>query len=101
MESYMKNHFESAPMKIGKHFWRIVITPQGYTEYQFRTPPTRLKNFTVMDITWHGQREWPGYNFNDGMYAGLPKTLCKLWEVNRVEIERILHGKEPAQAKLL
>jgi hypothetical protein len=101
MESVMQNHFESAPMKIGKHFWRIVITPQGYTEYQFRTPPVRLRNFTFMDFTWHGETEWPGYDINDGTYSGLPKTLRKLWEANRVAIERILHGKEPVQMELL
>jgi hypothetical protein len=100
MESNMQNLYESPPMRIGKHFWRIVITPQGYTEYQFRKPPTRLSDFTVMDTTWHRHREWPGYDFDDGIYAGLPKSIQRLWEANRVEIERILHGKEPAQGEL-
>jgi hypothetical protein len=44
----MQNLYESPPMRIGKHFWRIVITPRGCTEYQFRTPPTRLKNLRVL-----------------------------------------------------
>jgi hypothetical protein len=38
---------------------------------------------------------------NDGTYGGLPRTLRKLWEANRVSIERIIDGKEPAQMALL
>jgi hypothetical protein len=87
-------------MESGKHQWRIVITAQGYTEYQFRSPPVRLRNFTYTEFTWHHYREWPGYDHND-TFDGLPRTLRKLWEVNRVTIERILHGKEPAQMELL
>ena len=55
----------------------------------------------VTDDTWRNYREWPRYDFNDGTYGGLPRTLRKLWEANRMEIERIRHGKEPAQMELL
>jgi hypothetical protein len=105
----MQNHFESAPMKIGKHFWRIVVRdyemPNGKvtrcTAYEFKRPPIKAGGFMVTDDTWRNYREWPGYDFDDGTYGGLPKTLRKLWEVNRVEIERILHGKESAQMELI
>lgn len=96
----MQNLFESLPMWIGKHQWRVVVTSRGYTEYEFRKQPLRLANCTLVDFTWHHSREWPAYDFND-TYYGLPRTLSKLWEANRVEIERILHGKEPAQRALL
>jgi hypothetical protein len=109
MEINMQNHFESAPMKIGKHFWRIVIhdyeMPHGRatqcTAYEFKRSPIKAGDFMVTDDTWRNYREWPGYDFNDGTYGGLPRTLRKLWDRNRVEIERILHGTEPAQRELI
>jgi hypothetical protein len=109
MESTMQNLYESPPMKIGKHFWRIVVRsyemPDGRvtrcTAYEFKRPAIKAGGFMVTDDTWRSHREWPGYDFNDGTYGGSPKTLRKLWEANRVEIERIIHGKEPAQMELL
>jgi hypothetical protein len=101
METAMQNIYESPPMKIGKHQWRIVITPQGYTQYEFKRPPIKLGGFMVTDDTWRNYREWPEYDINDGTYGGMPRTLRKLWEANRLEIERILYGKEPAQMELL
>jgi len=70
------------------------------SRFQWKKPPLCFEGFVVLDDVWHHEREWPGYDFNDGTYGGLPRTLRKLWEANRVEIERILHGKEPAQRVL-
>ena len=101
METAMQNIYESPPMCIGKHLWRIIVTPEGHTRYEFKRAPIKFGEFIVTDITWRNYRQWLGYDFNDGTYGGLPRTLRKLWEANRMEIERIRHGKEPAQMELL
>jgi hypothetical protein len=95
----MQHLFASLAMIIGKHQWRIIVTPEGHTRYEFKRPPIKVGGFMVTDNSWRNYREWPGYDFNDGTYGGLPRTLRKLWEANRVEIERILYGKKPAQGR--
>ena len=38
-------------------------------------------------------KEWPRYNINDGMYAGCPKTLVKLYNLNKAAIVAALGDK--------
>ena len=82
------NHYESNPVKIGKHEWRVIVfTHPCYgrcTEYQFRRTNTDY---------WHEDKRWPGYNGNDGTYAGCPKTLAqKVYYPNKPAIDAALMG---------
>jgi hypothetical protein len=63
---------------------RIVAIPQGHRE------------------PWKSEEDWPSYNINDGMYAGLPRTLKKLYERHEAEIKSALRGVpyESPQAEL-
>ena len=67
----------SNSMKIGKHFWRIVVEPSRYggncTEYQYNM--ARSNGLSV----WLTETSWPRYNSND-TYNGIPKSLKRLWE---------------------
>jgi hypothetical protein len=38
--------------------------------------------------SWHSQRDWPTHNLNDGMYLGLPRTLARLYEREKPELDR-------------
>jgi hypothetical protein len=92
--------YATPPMTIGKHEWRLIVYPHytgsNVTSYQWRGDA---------EDYWRDQRDWPRYNFNDGMYMGLPKTLVRLHEQHRGEIEAALKGipyqsPEPPQAEL-
>lgn len=91
----MANHFESAPMLIGKTKWRIVVRdgnnvyrPGRVTEYQFWE-----SNFGLG--YWASQRDWKTYDIND-TYFGMPRSLKKIFVANRENIEIALTGLEPA-----
>jgi hypothetical protein len=98
---YDKYHpiYATPPMTIGKHEWRLIVYPYytggNVTSYQWRGDA---------EDYWRDQRDWPRYNFNDGMYMGLPKTLVRLHEQHRGEIEAALKGipypPQPQQAEL-
>uniref|UniRef100_A0A6M3JTI5 Uncharacterized protein n=1 Tax=viral metagenome TaxID=1070528 RepID=A0A6M3JTI5_9ZZZZ len=81
------NLFESEPMKIGKHQWRVTVyTHPSYgncSEYEWR--------YDEHD-RWKSMREWPRYDSNDGMYSGCPRTLVKLYFKNKPDIDKHLIG---------
>jgi hypothetical protein len=79
--------YATPPMTIGKHEWRLIVYPHysgsNVTQYQWRGH---------VEDYWRPQQDWPRYNFNDGMYLGLPKTLTNLHAQHRDEIEAALKG---------
>lgn len=84
----------SPPMKIGKTFWRFVVLPSRYgpglvTDYEWLN--TEYSNAGI----WYPSNQWRSYNINDGMYAGLPKTLRKLWQLHSREYERLCAALDP------
>lgn len=89
---WTKTEFASEPMKIGKKEWRVIVYQSkqyGFvTSYQFRIPADRTWDHKA--TLWADMVEWPSYNSNDGMYAGCPKTLVKLYNNNKTQIEKAL-----------
>lgn len=88
--------FESQPMKIGKHEWRVVVMPSRYrqgncTEYQFRR---------IGDNYWKPGYDWPRYDINDGMYLGMPRSLVRLYDRHKSELEAWLKGEPERQTYL-
>ncbi len=80
--------FTSPAMKIGKAFWRFVVLPSRHgaglvTDYEWLN--TEYSDTGI----WYPSDQRRGYDHNDGMYAGLPKSLRKLWEIYRHEYERL------------
>lgn len=60
----------SEPMTIGKHEWRLRYEVSGTINYEWRRPPAQ---------SWRHYRDWPTYDFNNGMTLGLPKGLKRLF----------------------
>jgi hypothetical protein len=59
-------------------------TSQRYTAHQF----------TLSDSNqWLDYHEWPSYNFNDGCFAGLPRSLANKWLDSWGEIKAVLAGE--------
>lgn len=81
----MKIYYTTQAMKIGKHEWRMVVKDHYLggrcTSFQF----VRQNEFY-----WSDGREWPSYNINDGMYLGLPKSLRRLYNAHKDEINQAL-----------
>ena len=83
----MSTVYESLPMQIGKHEWRAVVKPSTYfpgehvIEYQWRR---------YADDFWRRDTTWPTYNHNDGSYAGLPRTLRKLYDREKPQLAPFL-----------
>ena len=84
----------SEPLTIGKHAWRLVQyrdttsryvadettgirhlveKPAIFVGYEWRRLDERFEY-------WRQAREWPKYDFNDGQYLGLPRSLRKLYD---------------------
>lgn len=84
----------SEPMTIGKHEWRLVQYRDTSTDYvtdeasgvgRFVDVRTTFVGYEWRRLGeryeyWRQARDWPKYDFNDGMYLGLPRTLRKLYE---------------------
>jgi len=89
--------YESKPITIGKHEWRVIVMPfyLGGTclEYQWRRLDTFGLPATFRD-PWRGEEDWPSFNGND-TYCGLPRTLKKLYDREKAELDRHLNGIEP------
>lgn len=64
--------FESNPIKIGKHQWRMKIYTHSIygncTDYEWKDP------YGI----WRSMKQWPRYDLND-TYNGCPKSLSKLF----------------------
>lgn len=80
--------FKSEPMRIGKTWWRLVVVRGTYspvvTDFEFYR-----RSGAALNNCWYESSEHPRYNHNDGMYAGLPKGLVKLYHKHKHEYERI------------
>src|SRR5689334_8485785 len=91
--------YATPPMRIGKHEWRMTVQPSRYgrgnvTEYQWR-PADASARPEEYRVPWKGEEDWPRYNSHDGMYAGLPRTLKKLYGQHEAEIKAALKGTTP------
>ena len=97
----MRNYFfTSEPMKIGKKEWRVVVydaqaylDTYAFSDYEWRYPAyINQQTGQVIQAAdpWRSMADWPTYNSNDGMYAGCPKTLRRLYDQHRPEIEKAL-----------
>ena len=86
--------YATPTMKIGQHYWRLVVyaKPDGgrVTSYEWQGP--NWYGFVEYEPQgfWSPQQDWPRYNFNDGTYGGLPKTLRKLYRTYFGEIQAAL-----------
>lgn len=98
----------SPPVVIGDHEWRTLVyeEPAGpmdrwlrreegrpdidvvrFTGYEWRRPDSSNR----VDDGWYPERAWPSYDFNDGTYAGCPKSLAtKLYMPHRATLARLL-----------
>ena len=86
--------FFSPPMLIGQHEW-IVAVYRGrdyddeevrYCDYAWRQAYNPFNDWNP----WMNAKKWPKYDFNDGTYGGLPKTLQKLYARHKPAIERAI-----------
>ena len=88
-------HYATNPVKIGKHQWRLVVFSNSVhgrcTAHQFRQSETDA---------WRDYHEWPSYNFNDGCFAGLPRSLANKWLNLMGEIKAALRGGEQSGMQL-
>lgn len=96
--------YESAPMPISKKEWRLVVyDARGYlgakvfTDYEWREPAWN----TLPPGDWHSMKDWPGYNSNDGMYSGCPRTLRRLWDREKATIHPYLEPEDSEPALTL
>ena len=85
--------FSSEPMRIGLKEWRVVVyEEQGgrFTDYEWRYSEyiNRQSGQVIEEASeWKSMRYWPDYNSNDGMFAGCPRTLRRLYEKHRKQVE--------------
>lgn len=92
--------YQSEAVKIGKTQWRVIVYEKNdsvyacgelhpadvcYTEYQYFDTSLNYRGDQWKDATHH-----PRYNFNDGTYAGLPKSLRKIFYANQHAIQDAL-----------
>jgi hypothetical protein len=82
--------YKTPSVKIGKHWWRLVVHEHAsygrVTAYEWQGE---------VDGPWNDYHDWPTYNFDDGTYAGCPKSLRKLWLTHKPAILAAL-GKQAA-----
>lgn len=74
--------YQSEPMKIGKHHWRIAV---NYFDYL-------RANCTVYEwsrdgIEWNNYRQWHDYDFN-GSWG--PKSLTTLFKMNLPRFQHLI-----------
>lgn len=87
--------FRSALRKIGKHEWRVTVYRHrrygAVVGYEWRRAAETImgRNFPP-DPYWQRDVNWPRYDHNDGQYAGMPRTLARLYDAHRVAITRHL-----------
>src|SRR5271163_3872438 len=73
-------HFTSPAMKFGKTFWRFVVLPSRRYHAAVVTDYEWLNTDYSDSGVWYPSDQWRSYNHNDGMFAGLPKSIRKLWK---------------------
>ena len=92
--------WQSAPRRIGKHDWRVIIWESTHhgrcTSFEFRELPIVYSDGTQQQRMWFDEDWWPNYKRGDG----LPRSLKGLYQKNRDEIEAVLAGT-PAEAGML
>jgi hypothetical protein len=84
--------YKSKPIMIGKHEWRVIVTPfhlgGNCLEYQWR--PANANGTAIGSREfWRCSKDWPRWNGND-TYCGLPKTLDKLYYREIRELDKHL-----------
>jgi len=85
--------YETPETKIGKHLWKAVV-------YRYRSERAYL-DYLWFDSSrgrWRSSEEWPTWNSNDGTYAGCPKTLVRLYERHKTQIDAALSQAQGEQA---
>jgi hypothetical protein len=84
--------YKSHPMTIGKHEWRVIVTPfylgGNCLEYQWR-PASQPATLDTPRPYWRCSKDWPRWNGHD-TYCGLPKTLQKLYYREIRELDKHL-----------
>ena len=83
--------FRSPPRRIGKHEWRVTVYRHrqhgAIVGYEWRRAAE-----TVMGLTcppgpyWRRDEHWPRYDRNDGQFAGMPRTLRRLYRTHQPNI---------------
>lgn len=65
----------------GRYEWRIKITHiEGIApswSAEFREPAQRIGMFSTDAGPWRHQRDFPGYDINNGMTGGLPRGVLR------------------------
>lgn len=74
--------FQSEPMKIGKNYWIFVLYYDSLYKKVFNGFHFHDEHYErcFPCDEWKMEKNHPKYNHHDGTYAGLPKTLVKLYE---------------------
>ena len=108
--------FKSEPMLIGKTYWIALVYKDLKFDHeselkmhkQYNTPIDNgiynsfcfYKEGNGFRSHWSDMKNHPKYDFTDGTYAGLPRTLVKLDENNKTEIKNALQGNTVAVTTL-
>lgn len=91
----MRTVYETPAYKIGKTEWKMVVFedpdcvlgPSTTGEEWFMRGIHRMTLYLYNDYgTWKPETKHPRYNPHDGTYAGLPKSLRKIYERHEIEI---------------
>lgn len=77
-------HYQSEPMKIGKHLWRISVE-----DYWLDNKRVTVYEWSRYGDDWNSYKVWPRYDLND-TYSGLPLSLKKLWYANEPQYRHLL-----------
>lgn len=86
--------------QIGKLFWTCIVFERDDCLLNWRTGERGTDRFTGylyhdpfdrIGTYWKRESDHPRYDHNDGVYAGLPHGLRKIFESHRMEIEYHLH----------
>jgi len=82
--------WDSAPMRIGKHYWRVTLKPSSYGKYS-----TMFQWFGAWDSFWHDDTSWPTFDGNESN-GGMPDGIKTLWKKNEAAIKLAMTGNSPA-----
>lgn len=89
--------WQSPHMTIGHTNWKVVVYEKynALLDWTGKTGTARYTGYWYFDgADWKPETEHPRYNHNDGVYAGLPKGLRKLFYKHQKEIENHLQAVE-------